>query len=64
MSGRFAADHGGFEMINRLAFDLRAMGGEVVDCGAHEPKPVDDFPDSAVPLALVVSRGEAEIFYL
>ena len=55
-----AADHGGFEMKNMLASDLRAMGHEVVDFGAHQPDPVDDYPDFVVPLALAVSRGEVE----
>ncbi len=31
-----AADHGGFELKNMLASDLRAMGHEVVDFGAHQ----------------------------
>ncbi len=55
-----AADHGGFEMKDKLASDLRAMGHEVVDFGAHALDPVDDFPDFVVPLALAVSRGEVD----
>ena len=55
-----AADHGGFEMKNMLASVLRAMGHEVVDFGAHQPDPVDDFPDFVVPLAFAVARGEVE----
>ncbi len=55
-----AADHGGLELKNRLVSDLRAMGHEVVDFGAHEPDPDDDYPDFVVPLALAVSKGEVE----
>jgi len=55
-----AADHGGLELKNRLASDLRAMGHEVVDFGAFEPDPADDYPDFVAPLALAVSRGEVD----
>ena len=55
-----AADHGGFELKNRLVSDLKGMWHEVVDFGAHEPDPDDDYPDFVVPLALAVSKGEVE----
>jgi transaldolase len=55
-----AADHGGFELKKRLVSDLEDMGHEVVDFGAHELDPVDDYPDLVTPLALAVSRGEVE----
>ncbi len=55
-----AADHGGFDLKNRLVSDLKGMGHEVVDFGAHELVPVDDYPDLVVPLALAVSKGEVE----
>jgi len=54
------ADHGGFELKSRLAADLKEMGHEVVDFGAFELDPVDDYPDLVVPLARAVSRGEVE----
>jgi len=55
-----AADHGGLELKKRLASDLRAMGHLVVDFGAHEPDPDDDYPDFVVPLALAVAKGQIE----
>ncbi len=55
-----AADHGGLELKKKLVSDLRAMGHQVVDFGAHEPDPDDDYPDFVVPLALAVAKGEVE----
>ncbi len=55
-----AADHGGFELKNRMISDLKAMGHEIVDFGAHELTPGDDYPDFVVPMALAVSKGEIE----
>lgn len=55
-----AADHGGFELKKRLVSDLKGMGHDVVDFGAHELDSMDDYPDYVVPLALGVSRGEVE----
>ncbi|SPF47473.1 Ribose-5-phosphate isomerase B [Syntrophobacter sp. SbD1] len=55
-----AADHGGFELKNRLVSDLKGMGHEVMDFGALELDSLDDYPDFVVPLALAVSSGEVE----
>lgn len=55
-----AADHGGFELKERLVEELREMGHEVVDFGAQEYAPKDDYPDYVVPLAQAVARGEVE----
>lgn len=55
-----AADHGGFELKEQVARALRAAGYEVVDFGAHNLTPTDDYPDFIVPLAKAVSRGEVE----
>ena len=55
-----AADHGGFELKNRLVSDLRAMGYEVVDFGARQLDPEDDYPDFVIPLAHAIVRGEVE----
>lgn len=55
-----AADHGGFELKKRLVSDLKGIGHEVVDFGAHELDSMDDYPDYVVPLALAVSKSEVE----
>ena len=54
------ADHGGFEMKWQLAKLLADEGYEVVDFGAKEYDPSDDYPDFAIPLARAVSRGDVE----
>ncbi len=55
-----AADHGGFELKEQMKEDLKALGVEVVDYGAHEYVPTDDFPDLVVPLAQAVAQGEVD----
>lgn len=55
-----AADHGGFELKERLATELRRMGHEVVDFGAREEIPGDDYPDLVTPLARAVADGSVE----
>ncbi|MFL7810361.1 MAG: RpiB/LacA/LacB family sugar-phosphate isomerase [Anaerolineae bacterium] len=58
MSVGIAADHGGFELKERLADDLRRANYEVLDYGAYELAPGDDYPDFVVPLARAVAKGE------
>ena len=45
MSVGIAADHGGFELKERLADDLRRANYEVLDYGAYELIAGDDYPD-------------------
>ena len=52
-----AADHGGFELKEDLAARLRAAGHDVVDFGADELRPDDDYPDFVMPLAQAVAAG-------
>jgi ribose 5-phosphate isomerase B len=52
-----AADHGGFELKEDLAARLRAAGHDVVDFGAGELRPDDDYPDFVMPLAQAVAAG-------
>jgi len=56
----FAADHGGFELKERLMEELRGSGYEVVDFGAFDYAPRDDYPDFVVPLARAVVAGEVD----
>lgn len=55
-----AADHGGFELKEDLKGRLEAAGFEVVDFGAFELAPGDDYPDYVVPLARAVTSGEVD----
>ena len=55
-----AADHGGFELKEHLVGILREAGYEVVDFGARQAQPDDDYPDFVVPLARAVARGEVD----
>lgn len=51
-----AADHGGYALKARLAALLQARNVEVVDFGARELNPDDDYPDVIVPLARAVAH--------
>jgi len=55
-----ATDHGGFELKEELAAQLKMAGHEVIDFGAHELNPGDDYPDYVTPLARAVATGEVE----
>lgn len=55
-----AADHGGFFLKSELAESLRGAGYDVVDLGAHQLNPADDYPDFIIPLARAVASGEVE----
>jgi ribose 5-phosphate isomerase B len=55
-----ATDHGGFELKEALAAYLRQAGHEVVDMGAHQLTPGDDYPDFVIPLAHAVASGEVD----
>jgi ribose 5-phosphate isomerase B len=55
-----AADHGGFELKEKLAAQLRSAGHEIDDFGAHQLIPEDDYPDFVVPLAWAVAAGKVD----
>ena len=55
-----ATDHGGFCLKEGLLAQLRAAGHEVVDFGADELSPGDDYPDFVIPLANAVAAGTVE----
>jgi ribose 5-phosphate isomerase B len=55
-----AADHWGVELKGRLSTALTEAGHEVVDYGAYEQTPGDDFPDYVIPLARAVAVGKVE----
>ncbi len=54
------ADHGGFEMKQVLATQLKTEGHQVVDFGDKLYDSNDDYPDFAIPLARAVASGEVE----
>jgi ribose 5-phosphate isomerase B len=54
-----AADHGGFELKEHLAVMLHE-DYEIIDFGAGEPTPDDDYPDFVLPMARAVARGDVD----
>jgi ribose 5-phosphate isomerase B len=55
-----ASDHGGFALKTQVADLLRSSTYEVMDFGAHQLNPTDDYPDFIIPLARAVAAGEVE----
>jgi len=55
-----ATDHGGFELKEKLAVQLKAAGHEVMDFGAHQLRADDDYPDYVIPLARAVAAGQVD----
>jgi ribose 5-phosphate isomerase B len=55
-----AADHAGFELKNSLKVELATAGHEIIDLGAHELHPEDDYPDFAEAVGRAIMSGEAE----
>jgi ribose 5-phosphate isomerase B len=55
-----ATDHGGFALKAELVEKLRQAGHEVIDCGAYQLDPADDYPDYVVPLGNAVTSGKVE----
>jgi ribose 5-phosphate isomerase B len=55
-----AADHGGFELKEKIIVLLKGIGLEVVDFGAGELDDKDDYPDYIIPLSKAVANGDVE----
>ena len=55
-----AADHGGFDLKEKIVAQLKAQDHEVIDFGALQFSPEDDYPDYVVPMAKAVARGEVD----
>jgi ribose 5-phosphate isomerase B len=55
-----ASDHGGFVLKGQVMESLHGSGYEVMDFGAHQLNPGDDYPDFIIPLARAVAAGEVE----
>lgn len=54
------ADHGGFELKNEIAEQLKQAGHEVLDVGAHAFDAQDDYPDFARSVAEAVAFNQAD----
>src|ERR1051326_568786 len=52
-------DHAGFPLKPSVVEAIRAGGHEVLDCGAFELAPGDDYPDFAAAVARAVLEGRA-----
>ena len=55
-----ATDHAGFERKQELIAYLRSGGHEVLDVGAYNLNPGDDYPDFVIPLARAVAAGKVD----
>ncbi len=55
-----AADHGGFPLKEQLVVRLKSAGHEVVDFGAHQLTPDDDYPDFVIPLGQAVAADTVD----
>ncbi|MBD3293503.1 MAG: RpiB/LacA/LacB family sugar-phosphate isomerase [Armatimonadia bacterium] len=55
-----AADHGGFALKQTLLDELAGSGHDLVDFGATELDPEDDYPDFVAPLARAVASDEVD----
>ena len=55
-----AADHGGFELKERLTIKLHEAGYEVVDFGNTQLQQEDDYPDYVIPLARAVALRKVD----
>jgi ribose 5-phosphate isomerase B len=54
-----SSDHAGFPLKEEVRAYLAKAGHEVVDLGAYEVDPLDDYPDFAERVGLALKRGDA-----
>jgi len=52
-------DHAGFPLKAMVADTVQRAGHEVLDCGAYELDPADDYPDFAAAVARAITEGRA-----
>jgi len=53
-------DHGGFDLKEKIKAILQSKKHEVIDLGAYNYVPTDDYPDFCFPVAKMVSNNEAD----
>ena len=61
MRVHIGTDHAAFELKEYLVEHLRAEGFDVIDHGAHEFDPSDDYPDFIIPTAEAVLADEGSL---
>lgn len=54
------ADHAGLDLKRLMAALVGKLGHEVLDEGAYECEPLDDYPDFAEKVGLALQQGRAE----
>jgi ribose 5-phosphate isomerase B len=54
------ADHAGFSLKATAVDAIRALGHEIVDCGAFAVEPGDDYPDFAAAVSRAVLEQRAD----
>jgi len=55
-----ACDHGGFALKGSVIETIESLGRGVLDLGAHELDPADDYPDFARYLGDAIQHGQAK----
>ena len=55
-----ACDHGGFILKEPITARLKKLGHEVLDLGAHQLDPADDYPDFARYVGQAIQHGHAD----
>ena len=60
MKVAIGADHAGFELKQVVAAWLAERPFEVIDCGASEYDPVDDFPDFCIAVSELIQSGAVD----
>ena len=54
------ADHAGFALKEQLKPWLESAGHQIIDLGAHDMDPEDDYPDFAAAVARAIQAGQAQ----
>jgi len=60
MTVAIGTDHGGFALKSAIVDAIKSAGHTVIDCGAFELQPDDDYPDFAAAVAQAVAGGKAQ----
>lgn len=60
MKVAITADHRGLELKNVLKQTIEAWGHTVLDLGAHDYDPDDDYPDYGIAIAKAIQNRDAE----